>query len=165
VSTAPPPTPAGTPPAPDGLRQTTGYTTYELCTADCSGAVPLSLRRSLHLAGARCGATAISGPVSPTPAGALSVTSFIGSRWKAGRVTWTAPPSFAGPILIRGRLVSGTGAVGFGEGRVPYDELQIDAAAGKPHSWPSFTRVLGPGCYAYQVDTAASSAVIAFSVR
>jgi hypothetical protein len=90
------------------------------------------------------------------------VGSFIGSRWDAGRVTWTAPASFTGPILIRGRAVQSAHEVGFGEGRVPYDELQLYAAPGKPHQWPSFTRVRGTGCYAYQVDTANSSAVVVF---
>jgi hypothetical protein len=93
------------------------------------------------------------------------VTAFIGSKWDAGRVTWTASAGFTGPILIRGRAASGPGTVGFGEGRVPYDELQLYAAPGKPPQWQSFTRVPGPGCYAYQVDTASGSAVIAFTVR
>ena len=90
---------------------------------------------------------------------------FIGSKWDAGRVTWTASADFTGPILIRGAAAGGSGgAVGFGEGRVPYDELQLYASPGKAHQWPSFTRVRGPGCYAYQVDTASGSAVIAFNV-
>jgi hypothetical protein len=167
VSTAPPPTPAGTPPAPDGLSQTTGYGTYELCSGHCAGAVPASLRRGLNLppppARGGCPAAAGSGPVKPSVTGTLLVAPFIGSSWNAGRITWTAPPSVTGPILIRGRALAGSHAVGFGEGHRPYDELQLYAAPGKPHAWPSFTRVRGPGCYAYQVDTASSSAVISFS--
>jgi hypothetical protein len=165
VSTAPPPTPAGTPAAPAGLTQTTGYSTYELCAVHCTGAVPASLRRALHVSGASCGSHSVASSVTPSVSGTLHVTSFIGSKWDAGRVTWSSFPAFNGPILIRGAQVGGPGAVGFGEGRVPYDELQLYAAAGKPHQWPSFTRVRGPGCYAYQVDTASGSAVIAFTVR
>jgi hypothetical protein len=165
VSTAPPPTPAGTPVAPAGLAQTTGYSTYELCSVHCTGAVPASLRRTLHVSGASCGSHSVAGQVTPSVSGTLPVTPFIGSKWHAGRVTWTASPGFSGPILIRGAEVGGPGTVGFGEGRVPYDELQLYAAAGKPHQWQSFTRVRGPGCYAYQVDTPSGSAVIAFTVR
>ncbi|HEV3053463.1 MAG TPA: hypothetical protein VGX45_02330, partial [Solirubrobacteraceae bacterium] len=151
VSTAPPSTPAGTPVAPAGLAQTTGYSTYELCSVHCTGAVPASLRRTLHVSGASCGSHSVAGQVTPSVSGTLPVTPFIGSKWDAGRVTWTASPGFNGPMLIRGAEVGGPGAVGFGEGRIPYDELQLYAAAGKPHQWQSFTRVRGPGCYAYQV--------------
>ena len=54
-----------------------------------------------------------------------------------------------------------TGPVGFGEGHVPYDELQLNGSA-NARSWPSFTRVRGAGCYAYQVDGKSFSEVIAF---
>ena len=74
------------------------------------------------------------------------------------------PQSFNGPILIRGREVEGRHAVGFGEGHVPYGELQLDAVPGRLHEWQAFTRVRGPGCYAYQVDTAVGSDVIVFKV-
>jgi hypothetical protein len=169
VSTAPPPTPAGTPVAPAGLAQTTGYSTYELCSVHCTGAVPASLRRALHIPhlspGSACAAGGGRLIVAPTGPGGLSVASFIGSKWDAGRVTWSAPASFTGPILIRGRAMKGSGAVGFGEGHVPYDELQLFAEPGKPHEWQSFTRVPGPGCYAYQVDTAQASQVLTVQVR
>jgi hypothetical protein len=169
VSTAPPPTPAGTPPAPAGLTQANGYSTYELCSVHCTGAVPASVRRALHIPqlspSTQCAAGGGNLPVSPNVAGTLPVTAFIGSKWDAGRITWSAPAGFTGPILIRGRPLKGSGAVGFGEGRVPYDELQLYAAPGKPHQWPSFTRVRGPGCYAYQIDTARSSEVLTFRVR
>jgi hypothetical protein len=51
---------------------------------------------------------------------------------------------------------------------VPYDELQLlgpaqGAPSGPGRQWPAFTRVRGPGCYAYQVDTGSSSDVIVFS--
>jgi hypothetical protein len=164
VATTPPPTPAGTPAAPSGLTQTTGYATYELCSVHCSGAVPGSLRRPLHISGASCSSRGASGPVTPSVSGTLPVTAFIGSKWDAGRVTWTAPAGFTGPILIRGGEIGAPAAVGFGEGRVPYDELQLYAAPGRPHQWQSFTRVRGPGCYAFQVDTAAGSNVIPFRV-
>jgi hypothetical protein len=168
VSTEPPPTPAGTPPAPDGLRQTTGYGSYDLCAGTCSGSVPASLRRPLHLPH-RCGGGGAS-PVSPQGGADLKLTQFIGSSWAGARVTWIAESSYRGPVLIRGaRTDGGGGAVGFGEGHVPLDELQFlgsgqQAPPPPPggRSWLSFTRVRGPGCYAYQVDGTNFSRVIAF---
>lgn len=161
------PTPAGTPAAPDGLRQTAGYSTYELCASQCSGAVPASLRRALHLpalgSGGSCPVSAGSGPVKPAPSTQLALGPFIGSTWKGGRVTWQTS-GYSGPILIRGRQLGGSGAVGFGEGHIPYDELQLlgTATGAPPGQWPSFTRVQGPGCYAYQVDGTSFSSVIVF---
>ncbi|MDQ6777154.1 MAG: hypothetical protein M3071_13270 [Actinomycetota bacterium] len=99
----------------------------------------------------------------------FAVTSFINSTWSGGRVTWVADPSYVGPVLIRGGQVGGAGAVGFGEGHVPVDELQLLTAAGQSsgepsgaREWPSFTRVRSPGCYAYQVDGSGFSEVIGF---
>jgi hypothetical protein len=172
-ATAPPPAPAGTPSPPDGLRAATGYATYELCASGCSGAVPPSLRRSLHLpalaAGASCPVSAGGGPVKPLGATRLALMQFIASAWQGARVTWTAATDYQGPVLIRGRQLGGPGAVGFGEGHVPYDELQLGAPAmgaaiprGLGREWPSFTRVRAPGCYAYQVDGTTFSEVIVF---
>ena len=79
---------------------------------------------------------------------------------------WVASSAYGGPILIRGRQVGGSGAVGFGSGHVPFDELQLkDSAAptsGGSRQWPTFTRVRGRGCYAYQVDGTSFSSVIVF---
>lgn len=161
------PTPAGTPPAPDGLRQTAGYSTYELCASQCSGAVPGSLRRPLHIpalgSGGSCPVSPGHGPVTPAPSTQLALMPFVGSAWKGTQVTWHAS-GYSGPILIRGRQLGGSGAVGFGEGHVPYDELQLlgPAMGAPPGQWPSFTRVQGPGCYAYQVDGTSFSTVIVF---
>jgi hypothetical protein len=84
-------------------------------------------------------------------------------------VTWLASSSYVDPVLIRGRQLGGPGAVGFGEGHVPYDELQLLAPAqgaaiprGSGREWPTFTRVKGPGCYAYQIDGTSFTEVIVF---
>ena len=158
VSVTPPPTPSGTPPAPDGLRQTTGYATYELCSSHCSGAVPASLRRALRLPSG-CSPASPAGAVKPSPI-TVPVSSFIGSSWKGARVTWR-DSGYSGPVLIRGRQIGGPHAVGFGVGRVPYDELQLYA----PGQWQTFTRVRSGGCYAYQVDGSAFSTVIVFKAK
>jgi hypothetical protein len=83
--------------------------------------------------------------------------SFIGSSWRGARVTWTAS-GYSGPVLVRGRQIGGAGAVGFGEGHVPYDELQLQGSG----PWQSFTRVQSPGCYFYQVDGTSFSTTIVF---
>jgi hypothetical protein len=160
VSTAPPPIPSGPPAAPAGLARTTGYAMYENCSSHCSGAVPAALRRSLHLPSGGCPMHAEAGPVSMSGSPTVRVSSFIGSSWDGSEVMWAAQPGFRGPILIRGRQLVGTGAVGFGEGRTPYDELQI-YASGK-NSWPSFARVRAAGCYAFQIDTTHASQVVVF---
>ena len=88
------------------------------------------------------------------------MTQFIGSSWEGGRATWRSS-GYSGPVLIRGREIGGSGAVGFGEGHVPYDELQLRTGSGGP-PWMSFTRVRNPGCYGYQVDGTSFSDVIVF---
>jgi hypothetical protein len=109
------------------------------------------------------------GPVYAAQQTPLAVTSFTGSAWSGSRVTWVAAPTYTGPVLIRGGEVGGPGAVGFGEGHVPVDELQLLTAAGTSsgepsgaREWPSFTRVRSSGCYAYQVDGSDFSEVITF---
>ena len=104
------------------------------------------------------------GPVSPQGTAAISTEPFIGSAWRAARVTWTASSTYSGPVLIRGRQVGGGGAVGFGEGHVPYDELQLQSGSAGP-PWQSFTRVRAPGCYFYQADGTSFSETIVFRAQ
>jgi hypothetical protein len=110
--------------------------------------------------------------VAPQGGADLRLTHFIGSAWNGARVTWIAQPSYKGPVLIRGARTDSGGAVGFGEGHVPLDELQLLASGQQApppppggRSWLSFTRVRAPGCYAYQVDGTSFSRVIAFRAR
>jgi hypothetical protein len=164
---APSPTPTGTPPAPAGLARTTGYGTYELCAGTCGGAVSDSLRRPLHVSGPGSGCPVSSGGiVRPAPTD-LRLQTFLGSSWLGAQLTWTAAASYQGPVLIRGRQAGGSGVVGFGEGHTPYDELQLldSGQQAPPHpsgsrAWLTLTRVKGPGCYAFQVDTEGSSTVV-----
>ena len=100
-----------------------------------------------------------------------SADRFIDSDWNGGRVTWVAAPTYTGPVLIRGGQLGATGSVGFGEGHVPVDELQLltpsMTSPGEPsggREWPSFTRARSAGCYAYQVDGEGFSEVIVFEV-
>jgi hypothetical protein len=84
-------------------------------------------------------------------------------------LTWTSASSYRGPVLIRGRRIDGPGAIGFGEGHVPYDELQLlDSSQGSSsppgggRQWLTITRARTMGCYAYQVDGTSFSEVIVF---
>src|SRR5450755_963835 len=176
VRTAPPPTPMGTPRAPDGLTHTTGYGTYELCAGGCSGSVPSALRRSLALphggSGASCPVSRGRGAVKPVGSAQITITPFLGSSWRGARVTWASSSGYTGPVLIRGRQLGGPGAVGFGEGHAPYDELQLLAAGmgaprgpGGGREWLSFIRVRSPGCYAYQIDGTSFSSVAVLRAR
>ena len=161
------------PAAPSGLAPTAGYGTYERCQGTCTGSVPAALRRPLHLPSADGGPCPITihtqGPVAPRnlPAG-VGFHSVDGSQWFRAEVTWTVAGSYTGPLLIRGEMVGG-GALGFGTGATPYDELQLlDAGKGAPRvvgngrAWITDTRVRSGGCYAYQVDGTDFSDVVVF---
>ena len=163
----------GRPAAPAGLTPTAGYATYERCQGTCTGAVPASLRRPLHLPSADGGPC----PITINPAGPVSLRELpagvgfhrvSGSQWLEAQVTWTAVGGYTGPLLIRGEMLGG-GALGFGTGAVPYDELQLlDAGQGAPRvtgggrAWIADTRIRSAGCYAYQVDGTGFSEVVVF---
>lgn len=106
------------------------------------------------------------GPVFAGQASPFALSGFVGSDWAGARVTWVSDPGYSGPVLIRGGEVAGAGFVGFGEGHVPVNDLQLLTPATMTSSgartWPSFTRVRAPGCYAYQVDGIGFSEVIVF---
>jgi hypothetical protein len=164
----------GLPAAPSGLSQTTGYATYERCAGTCAGSVPAALRRPLHLPSDDSGPCPITlnttGPVSPRelPSG-VGFHSVDGSSWPAATITWAVGGSYTGPLLIRGEMLGGGAAVGFGPGTTPYDELQLlDPGQGAPlipgggRAWITDARVQSSGCYAYQVDGTNFSEVVVF---
>ncbi len=163
----------GLPAAPAGLAQTVGYGTYERCQGTCSGAVPAALRRPLKLPtddGGPCPITLNPQPASPRelPAG-VGFRQVSGSHWLIAEVTWVVPGGYTGPLLIRGGMLGGGGAVGFGTGAVPYDELQLlDAGKGAPRvaaggrAWITYSRISAGGCYAYQVDGTGFSEQVVF---
>lgn len=162
----------GRPAAPAGLSQTTGYGTYERCQGTCTGAVPAALRRPLKLPSADGGPCPITLNAQPAatgkPSAGVGFRGVSGSAWRIAEVTWRVPASYAGPLLIRGAMLGG-GALGFGTGAVPYDELQLlDAGQGAPRvvgggrAWITYTRLRSAGCYAYQVDGTSFSEVVVF---
>jgi len=162
----------GRPAAPAGLSQTAGYATYERCQGTCTGAVPASLRRPLKLPAADGGPCPVTLHPQPASTGRASAgvgfRAVSGSQWAIAEATWTVPASYTGPLLIRGAMLGG-GAIGFGTGAVPYDELQLlDGGKGAPgvegggRAWITYTRVRSGGCYAYQVDGTGFSEVVVF---
>lgn len=162
------------PAAPAGLAQTAGYGTYERCAGTCTGSVPTALRRPLHLPaddGGPCPITVnANGPVSPNVLDAgVGFRRVNASQWLIAEVTWTVSGSYTGPLLIRGAMLGGGGALGFGTATVPDDELQLlDAGQGAPRvasggrAWITYSRVRSGGCYAYQVDGSDFSEVVVF---
>jgi hypothetical protein len=78
---------------------------------------------------------------------------------------WIAGPGYPDrPALIRGGQIDGQNELRFEDGVDPAGELRFEGAdlgQGWRHQ-PSYTRVSGPGCYAYQVDGLGLSEVIVF---
>src|SRR5579859_1171726 len=113
------------------------------------------------------------GPVYAVGLGTAGVRdvddSIFPAPWGGQKVLWIADPGDPGPVLIRGHQLDGPNEVRFGGGAAPAAELQLQAGApgGAPawSNWPSYTRVRGPGCYAYQVDGPGFSEVIPFIAR
>jgi len=85
--------------------------------------------------------------------------------WAYSKVLWMAKPEVSGSVLIRGRQLDGTEAIGFGTGDDPAFEMTWEIASGSGWaSLPSEMRIRSPGCYAYQVDSQNGSEVIVFRV-
>ncbi len=108
------------------------------------------------------------GPVDPTDSARSWRDGRIDGGWYCAKVLWVADPSQPGPLLIRARQLDGPGQLRFGEGPQPDAELLLPAGgtARSPDSdWfncPSYSRLRGGGCYAFQVDSASGSQVISF---
>ena len=71
-----------------------------------------------------------------------------------------AEPSFAGPILMRGRsLAPGGGRLLFGGfGNTPEAAVRLDAPHDRPSAadwsfWATSLAIPAPGCYGIQIDT------------
>jgi hypothetical protein len=84
--------------------------------------------------------------------------------WTGNTVLWIVGPQYRGPILVRGRQLDAPFWVGFdrGVGVRPYAELHLRGDGRAWRDYPSFTRVRGAGCFAYQIDGTTFSRVIVF---
>src|SRR5215472_8409517 len=160
-----------------------------------SGGVPAALRRPLYLphlgTGARCPVSAPgrkvyrieSAALGPGPVYAQSIGPFArkavmpfvlpsravlfgGSAWGGQILKWMGAPSYRGPVLIRGRDLSGRDGLGFGSGKVPLAEIDVPPGGpvnpGGSRLWSGYARLRSPGCYGLQVDGTTFSEVIIF---
>jgi hypothetical protein len=99
-----------------------------------------------------------------------------GSDSRAGRSYWITRDTYSGPLLVRGGRIDQPGELGFGDKRVPLDQLRLPAGPGPewdalrdslPQGWRAAEvpiRVSTPGCYAIQVDGIDFSFVATFAV-
>lgn len=139
-------------------------------------ACPVSPQQVAHNLSAEFGSgPAIgTGPIYPLmgemQAGALQYSqSYSQAHYKDGwaysKVLWMANPVVSGSVLVRGRQIDGTNAIGFGMGDDPAFELNWEVqSTGGWASLASEIRIRAPGCYAYQVDSQKGSEVIVFQV-
>jgi hypothetical protein len=116
------------------------------------------------------------GPAYPIglPAGVLHLapaSNFESADWAGQKVLWFVHPSYRGPVLIRGGRIDARGRVRFDRGDIPPLSIRIIGSTGEPGGTPvpkdaryrpSYTRLRGPGCYAYQVDGTSFSRVVVF---
>jgi hypothetical protein len=110
----------------------------------------------------RFGHTAVLPFVLPSQAGLFS-----GSDWGGQALKWDGAPSYHGPVLIRGRKLTGHDDLGFGAGEVPLAEMDLPPGGGDPNAggwrfWSGYARLRSPGCYGLQVDGTTFSEVIIF---
>jgi hypothetical protein len=91
-----------------------------------------------------------------------------GSKWYGEKVFWYIVPSYRGRVLIRGRRLDAPGTVGFNGMKRPDTELRIEpydtvSWAGQvkgSRGIPSGVRILGKGCYGFQIDGTSFSRVV-----
>ncbi|MEO6457718.1 MAG: hypothetical protein ABIO92_05535, partial [Chloroflexia bacterium] len=115
------------------------------------------------------------GPVYPVGLGTEGIYDLAGAQEEGGwlyvKVLWVGSPDLRGTaVLIRGRQLDGASELRFERGPDPTNELRLHVDDRTPDAngwidWPSYTRLRGPGCYAYQVDLSDRSLVIPFEAR
>ncbi len=93
--------------------------------------------------------------------------------WYVTKVVWLVRPDYAGPVMIRGHQIDGSGEMRFAgnesaESARSVVELRLVGIAGMAldapgwNFWTSGIFVRTPGCYAYQVDGIDFSDVVVF---
>ena len=90
-------------------------------------------------------------------------------RTYRAKTPWVSKPEYAGPILIRGRLLTGNEKLRFASGgNKPIDALELQAPAKEKADssrwsfWPTSMFVPHAGCYGIQIDTSDATDVIIF---
>jgi hypothetical protein len=87
--------------------------------------------------------------------------------WGGNKVLWALSIEADGPALLRGGQLDGDGEVRFDTGDVPASEKVLDPSGKEPlaggwYDFPGETRLRGPGCYGYQIDSEAGTTVVVF---
>jgi hypothetical protein len=91
--------------------------------------------------------------------------------WYIMKTLWAMPPTYQGPMLVRGAQLLGEGGIGFAMGNADaplLQQLKLDTGNGSDNEWWSevtATFVRSSGCFAYQIDGTTFSQVIVFQVR
>lgn len=101
---------------------------------------------------------------------------YSGTGWPGTKAIWRISDAYAGPILVRGARLDGTGMVQFdrydtglvgaaGTVGTPFPTLGYITSAGiGASSYPDAIRVQSPGCYGLQVDGTDFTETITFLV-
>jgi hypothetical protein len=117
------------------------------------------------------------GPARPAAFGRNAVLDYLAPdertdwtdrSWGGQKVLWAVDPVQTGPVLVRGRRLDEPGVLAFEDPAISELVLNTDSYQGRAGGWkdyPSFTRVRVPGCYAYQIDTAAGTWTVIFLAR
>jgi hypothetical protein len=114
------------------------------------------------------------GPLYPAGFGTEGVARLQGANQEGGwyfiKVLWVADPVYKGPALVRGGRIDAPGEVRFEGGPDPARDLPLDpgtaiSGGGSWPNWPTYTRVRGPGCYAYQIDGTTFTRTVVFGVE
>ena len=121
------------------------------------GSCPVTALRPIDLADPAVRRALGPGPAYPLFDGTLEARWDGRSRWGGRKVGWRVDTSYDWVVLARGRRLDGSQEVRFGGGDHPARELRIGAGG-----HPSFTSILAPGCYAYQIDGNTFSYTIVF---
>lgn len=89
-------------------------------------------------------------------------TGFRG-EWGGQKILWAVAPGTT-DVTVRGHEVGGDRLVRFGPGEHP-DPVLVLAAPPRSTEWtdfPGYTRVRGPGCYAFEVSSPDGTEQIVF---
>lgn len=114
------------------------------------------------------------GPVEPLvaadgdPLHGVAQVDWWSDGWYSFKTLWFVLPNYAGPVLVRGARIDGTGLVAFGEEPVIGHliippGLTVNEYPDGYRTAPGGTYVQSPGCYAWQVDGTDFSYVIVFN--
>jgi DNA-binding CsgD family transcriptional regulator len=164
------PTPTAVPD--DVLWQTLASQPLVVPPMSADGSCPVSAIRPLGE-----GQVLGQGPVSPAwgPVMQHQPTASTEGGWYYWKTLWIATRDYEGAVLIRGAQLDGPNEIRFERGSDPADRLQLPGGEtwawgpgyGSPdevREFPSFTRVKGPGCYAWQVDGLSFSYHVVFEL-